>query len=154
MKRSPRPAKAHGVGDALARQDAREFERQFTASVIHAASQKLDEEIMKQGKSPKSARQTLDEAISEKDFLATIIKACKLKHLYYYHPYHSDKSVEGWPDIAFILNGVLHLWELKKQKGIVSQSQQDWIDELQTCAGVDARIVRPSDWDDIVKILE
>ena len=102
----------------------------------------------------KDARDTLDEAISEKDFLATIIKACKLKHLYYYHPYRSDKSVEGWPDIAFILNGVLHLWELKKQKGVVSGSQQDWIDELQTCAGVDARIMRSSDWGDIVKILE
>jgi hypothetical protein len=55
----------------------------------------------------------------------------------------------GWPDIAAIhpqKPGRLLLWELKRERGRVSQDQTVVLTTLAPAEGVDARIVRPRDW--------
>lgn len=58
-------------------------------------------------------------------------------------------TVAGVPDLTFWhpnRPGRLFFWELKTQKGRVRPEQIEAIKHLETVPGVDARIVRPSDW--------
>jgi hypothetical protein len=61
-----------------------------------------------------------------------------------YHTWTSVHSSRGFPDWVFCgPRGVLYR-EFKKQRGIVTQAQQEWLDGL-TRAGQDAAVRRPSD---------
>ena len=58
-------------------------------------------------------------------------------------------TTAGLPDLLFwhpSWPGVLHAWELKTRKGAVTPAQRAALAHLATVSGVDARIVRPSDW--------
>lgn len=65
------------------------------------------------------------------------------------------QGVAGWPDIALIHpeRHVLHLWEAKTERGRLRPEQAAWLAALATCPGVDARVVRPSDWDALARVL-
>lgn len=60
----------------------------------------------------------------------------------------------GWPDIAAVHAGrrLFVVIECKTERGRVDPEQERWLSALQD-AGVDARIVRPSDYDTIVEWL-
>jgi len=60
------------------------------------------------------------------------------------------RTTAGVPDLTFWhpkRPGRLWFWELKKARGRVRPEQQEAIDHLSTVPGVDARIVRPQDWE-------
>lgn len=40
-------------------------------------------------------------------------------------------------------------WEMKKELGKTTPEQDKWIATLQAC-GMEARVVRPSDWDSVI----
>lgn len=59
------------------------------------------------------------------------------------------RTVAGVPDLTFWSPnrpGRLHFWELKTEKGRVRPEQVAAIAHLATVPGVDARVVRPSEW--------
>lgn len=59
------------------------------------------------------------------------------------------RTVAGVPDLTFWhpnKPGRLYFWELKRERGRVRPEQVVAIAHLATVPGVDARIVRPSDW--------
>lgn len=59
------------------------------------------------------------------------------------------RTVAGVPDLTFwnaSRPGRLHFWELKTERGKVRPEQVVAIAHLATVPGVDARIVRPSEW--------
>lgn len=59
------------------------------------------------------------------------------------------RTMAGVPDLTFWHSqrpGVLHCWELKTVKGRIQPAQQIAINHLSTVPGIDARIVRPSEW--------
>lgn len=61
-----------------------------------------------------------------------------------YHTWTSVNSPRGFPDWVFCGPcGVLYR-EYKKQRGIVTRAQQEWLDALSR-AGQDAAVRRPSD---------
>ena len=68
-----------------------------------------------------------------------------------YHTYNSRRSEAGFPDVVLVRGGQLLMWELKKASGRVTTQQQQWIDDLAACPGVDARAVWPSDLDDCLQ---
>lgn len=58
----------------------------------------------------------------------------------------------GWPDLTIWSRRRFLLAELKSQRGRLSPTQRAVIDDLRS-AGVDVRVWRPSDWDDITATL-
>lgn len=60
-----------------------------------------------------------------------------------YHTHDSRRSPGGFPDWVIVGEGVMFR-ELKKQNGIVTLAQRQWIDTLDM-SGADADVWRPSD---------
>lgn len=59
------------------------------------------------------------------------------------------KTVAGWPDLCFWhpdRPGRLYCWELKREGRYPTARQRAALEHLATVPGVDARIVRPSNW--------
>lgn len=59
------------------------------------------------------------------------------------------KTRAGWPDLVFFhprFPGRLYCWELKREGKHPTQKQRDTLAALGSVAGIDVRVVRPSDW--------
>lgn len=68
-------------------------------------------------------------------------------------PVHWGRSIPpGWPDVVLFRPPRILAWELKAEAGVVTSEQADWLLWLEAC-GVEARVVRPSDWDYVVAAL-
>lgn len=62
---------------------------------------------------------------------------------------------KGWPDTWYLhlrTGRVIHV-EFKKQKGRVDDDQAEW-HRVARAAGLEVYVVRPSDWDRLVAILQ
>lgn len=70
-----------------------------------------------------------------------------------YHPWRSDHSAAGWPDLALVRGNRLLLWEVKSERGQPTAEQWEWLAALQACTEVDCSLVRPSDWDSVIERL-
>lgn len=92
-------------------------------------------------------------APTEKQFLAFVTDLAQLGQWLIYHTYDSRRSQAGFPDLVLTRNGHIIFAELKSQKGRVRPNQQMWIDELSKSGEVDVYLWRPSDEEDIKRIL-
>jgi hypothetical protein len=89
---------------------------------------------------------------SEKQFMAEVMKLLKEHRWRTYHTHDSRKSNAGFPDIVAV-RGRRVLWiELKTEEGRVSAAQQNWIDDL-VAAGQKAFVLRPSQWEELVRLV-
>lgn len=91
--------------------------------------------------------------ITEKEFHRTVAAFLRARGFRVYHTRYSLGSDPGYPDITAVGHGTVLWLELKNERGRVTQAQEDWIVELQM-AGQHARVVRPSDWDDLVRLVD
>lgn len=89
---------------------------------------------------------------AEKAFQAQVVDLARLNGLDVYHPYDSRRSQPGWPDLAIYGRRLFILAEIKAERGVLSHAQRSTIQKLRA-AGVDVRIWKPSQWDDIVETL-
>lgn len=101
-----------------------------------------------------TARQTLDNAISEREFMAQVIALAKLHGWMVSHPWLSIRSAAGFPDIIAVKEGLMLAIELKSERGKTTEAQEAWLDALGECAGIESIVWKPHDWDEIVRILE
>ncbi len=87
---------------------------------------------------------------TEDDLLLGICHALDLGGWRWRHERRSDRALvmgsPGWPDLIAVRDGRLLVLELKAERGVVTTDQQLWIDELRG-AGIDARVIRPADYD-------
>ncbi len=90
--------------------------------------------------------------MSEKVFMQAIIDHARRHGWAVYHTYDSRRSESGFPDLVLVRGYVLWL-ECKTETGQPTAEQLSW-GELLLLAGQDYRLVRPSDWSEIVKTLE
>lgn len=92
--------------------------------------------------------------ITEKQFMAQIKDLATTLGYRFYHPFNSMHSERGWPDCALFRTGRFLLAELKtdKKTSILSPAQESMIADLRA-AGVEVHVWRPSDFDEIVKVL-
>lgn len=107
------------------------------------------------------ARRTLDLAISERDFQSMIVDYARLNGFRVYHTWNSQHSAAGFPDLTLarlnptkrgVSTDVIFL-ECKTERGRLTEAQADWLLVLNAAPGVTARVVRPSDWPEIVALL-
>ena len=81
--------------------------------------------------------------ITEVAMQAALIEAARLNGWLVYHTFDSRRSDPGWPDLALVRDDVLHLFELKSQRGRVKPEQAEWIAALERVRWVVPAIVRP-----------
>jgi len=91
--------------------------------------------------------------IREKDLREQIRDLCKLYGFKFYFTWSSIHSPRGLPDLVLCKPPRLIFAELKTEKGIVSPHQQEWLDALAQCLGVEVYLWRPSDIEKVVEIL-
>lgn len=89
---------------------------------------------------------------TEKQFQSNVLAVAKPLGWMAYHTFDSRRSAAGFPDLVLVHPGQRRIlfWELKTEKGRVAPAQKLWISALSALGivGIDARIMRPSDWVD------
>lgn len=95
--------------------------------------------------------------MTEKEFMAIVVRHAKDHSWRVYHTYRSDRSEPGFPDLVMarrsgVTSGRVVFAELKKETGKTTQAQLEWLRELEQC-GQEAYLWRPSDWTKIVEVL-
>ncbi len=91
---------------------------------------------------------------SEKDFLSQLKDLAKIYHWRLYHPFLSKWSERGYPDITLVRPPRIIFAELKREKGVLSPSQEEWAELLRACPGVEYYQWKPSNWDDILVLMK
>lgn len=96
-------------------------------------------------------------SLSEKDFQKQVLEMARLFGWKVAHFHDSrrqvkpgvfvgDKDAAGFPDLVLVRPPELLVLELKRELGKTTPEQDEWLALLGAC-GVEARVVRPSDWD-------
>jgi hypothetical protein len=98
-------------------------------------------------------------SISEREWQNHVCRIATLRGWRYYHPPDNrpvngqiQKIVSGFPDLCLIKNNRMVFAELKREMGIVSAEQEEWIDAIKKC-GIEVYVWRPSNLHELVAIL-
>lgn len=93
------------------------------------------------------ARAILDAHVSEAELQREIVRFARLRGWLVYHPWRSDHSERGWPDLAMVHPEQRRfvVAELKREGKHPTAEQRRWIEAL-AAAGVEVHLWRPSDW--------
>jgi hypothetical protein len=65
----------------------------------------------------------------------------------------SRKDRPGFPDLVMVRDGMLLFWELKAARGRVRPEQGEWLMRLGAVEAVEAEVMRPADWESMIKRL-
>jgi hypothetical protein len=91
----------------------------------------------------------------EKEFQDRVASLARIhKWKCYSVPDSRRATLSGFPDLTLFRNGRLIFAELKREKGRVSPAQKDIMDELAKIPCASVYLWRPSNWDEIIKILK
>ncbi len=91
---------------------------------------------------------------TERDLREQVRHLCKVMGWKFHFTWTSIHSPRGMPDLILCKPPRLIFAELKTEKGIVSPAQQEWLDLLAQCTGVECYLWRPGDVENIAKILQ
>lgn len=95
-------------------------------------------------------------ALTEKQWQRQITDLAELCGWDWYHPWLSLHSPRGWPDLALCRPPRLILAELKtenQKRSKLTPAQQKWRTLLEACDGIEYRLWRPRDWDEVTRTL-
>ena len=95
----------------------------------------------------------INSIVSEKELRQQVIELMKLGNWQFYFTWLSIHSPAGFPDICAAKTPRLVFAELKTELGKVTAAQQKWLDILATVPGVEVYLWRPSEFEDIKKVL-
>lgn len=101
---------------------------------------------------PKSAIKAINARMSERAFQWRVVALARQLGWVEFHQFDSRRSREGWPDLVLIRRPRILFLELKSESGKATEPQLETLAALQDC-GLDARLVRPSDWEAIQETL-
>ncbi|HSS11797.1 MAG TPA: VRR-NUC domain-containing protein [Acidimicrobiales bacterium] len=91
--------------------------------------------------------------ITEKQWMAQVVDLARILHWETYHAWLSIHSPRGWPDLAIVRPPRLILAELKGEKGKLTAAQVHWLELLSQCPGVEVFVWRPTDLDNVTRVL-
>lgn len=83
-----------------------------------------------------------------------VIELSSLSGWLCYHTHDSRRSQAGFPDLVMIRGERLIFAELKSEKGKTSSQQDEWLSALKGSRQGEVYVWRPSDWDELVGVLE
>jgi len=90
--------------------------------------------------------------MSEKEWQQQVVELARaLGFAFIYHTYRSTKSASGFPDLVLARDRTIYM-ELKREGGKPTRDQIDWLSAL-AHAGAEVYLVRPSDLQEIAKVL-
>lgn len=69
-------------------------------------------------------------AMTEKQLQGAVTNLAKLLGWKVYHSWISIRSTAGFPDLVCVRDGTLLFIELKGPRGVVSEAQRGWLDDL------------------------
>ena len=95
----------------------------------------------------------LNQHISEKSFMASVVKLATLTGWLCYHTFNSRRSSPGFPDLVMVKPPKVLFIELKREKGKLSEPQRLWKEMLEQCPRVSYILWTPGQWVGIEKIL-
>ncbi len=95
----------------------------------------------------------IETTIKEKDLREQVRDLCKVYGYKFWFCWTSIHSPRGMPDLILCRPPRVIFAELKTAKGIVSPPQQEWLDLLGQCPGVEVYLWRPGDLEGIANIL-
>jgi len=91
--------------------------------------------------------------ITEKDWQATVIAQAKvLGYEFIYFTWNSRHSPAGFPDLIILRDGRMIVAELKREGEQPTPEQYFWLLEFLKVTK-DVYLWYPSDWDEVVKVL-
>jgi hypothetical protein len=83
-----------------------------------------------------------------------IIDAARALGWEVFHAFDSRRSAPGYPDLCMVRGLCVLFYEVKSAGGRVTPEQQTWLRKLGQAKYIGARVVRPEDWDDVLRELE
>jgi hypothetical protein len=89
--------------------------------------------------------------MTEREWQREVVALAKHMGWRHYHTHDSRRSEPGWPDLALVRDRLV-LAELKTETGRVSAAQERWL-SLLSSAGVETYLWRPSDRDEVIRVL-
>ena len=92
---------------------------------------------------------------SEKEFQAQILELARLAGWKAYHTFDSRRSQKGFPDLCLVRPPEIVFAELKTDSpsAKLRPEQRAWLEALSECPGVEARLWRPGDFEDMQAML-
>ena len=93
-------------------------------------------------------------AIPEREFQQQVIDLAHIFHWRVYHTWMSIHSAGGFPDLTLARGNRLIFAETKSEKGRLTLAQAEWLEILKATGKCEVYVWMPSDWPEIVKILE
>ncbi len=103
------------------------------------------------------------ERLSERDFERQVLELARLTGWRTAH-FRPTKTSKGWrtpvsgdgkgfPDLVLVRPPEIVFAELKAASGRVSSEQEAWLEALSRCEGIETRLWRPSDFEEIQAML-
>ena len=92
---------------------------------------------------------SVDTQMLERDLQAEVIETARAAGWRVHHTSDSRRARPGWPDLFLVRDGDCLVLELKTVKGVVTDKQRGWLTALDAVAGIEARVVRPTDLDNL-----
>lgn len=90
---------------------------------------------------------------TEKDLQRQVLDLAKLFGWRPYHPFLSKWSEKGFPDLTLVRPPRLVFAELKRDKAKTTPAQDEWLQLLGACLGVETYVWRPQDLEQIAVVL-
>lgn len=90
---------------------------------------------------------------TERQFQQQVLGLARLLGWRSYHTWSSIHSAAGFPDLVLVRPPRLVFCELKSARGRLSPAQQDWLEALGACPGVEAFCWRPDQLEQIAAVL-
>jgi hypothetical protein len=91
--------------------------------------------------------------VSEHDLTTYVRDLAKVFGWRRYHTWLAKHSPAGFPDEVLVRPPRLVFAELKSETGKLTPDQEEWLEELRQVPGVEVFVWRPSDMDEIERLL-
>lgn len=89
---------------------------------------------------------------TEEAFQLQVLRLAWAKGWMAFHCRIAIGSNAGWPDLVLLRGDRLLFRELKREDGRLTDKQAEWLEALHK-AGADAKVWKPSDWNDVEQTL-